>query len=604
MKKFLLALSFLLCFSLASEMAEAKSVTWSSDPLPQLNYFWRFDPTFSSDTVPLDTAANCGTNCGWGLGLTSGALAQVAYRSKMVDFDTKNEILDGSSVPIGTKIEIIRETSSLDTDISWFGSGKSFDSPYGRWVNAAGPVPFACRTEDLLNPFIFSFEWIFGLFLNLHFNVYVLLNVNPPLASLVSPSPNLSCLGMVCTVVAPGPISAGIRFDDTYGRFYYRYYTTDWIPNGCSANNVPMRPGNLPELGCGGVDGANCLPPPEYTLSVPAQTITFNLTAVSSNNPPTIPTVIPQPFSGNTSTSYPFTFTSTDPDNDQIAYEVDWNNDSLPDESTLFVLSGTSQSLSNPLTQWIVSGTYPFKVRAKDNQGGFSPWATPSVTLATIVNGTCGLASGFSFDTLDTFNPALCASGTQTNFLSTGTGWTWGCNGSGGGTSTLPNACTATTKTYILSAVKNLGPSAAGTIIDTTPTAMSIDSTIPRNTESVPYNSSRTLRANPTSSSISWSGCTSISGNDCTVNNIIADKTVTATFTRLSEPGICGSSNTQSFETLSAGSSGLCSSGAVNSFSLSGTTYSWNCNGSFGSAINVSCSASQKRNYNWIEVRP
>jgi hypothetical protein len=234
------------------------------------------------------------------------------------------------------------------------------------------------------------------------------------------------------------------------------------------------------------VHSCACFPPATETdtFSVPQATIFHISLPFQSNNAtnPSIPAVTPQPFNGNTNTVYPFTFTSTDPDNDQIAYEVDWNNDSLPDEGTPFVSSGTSQSLeAMRLAQWPTAGTYSFKVRAKDNQGGVSSWTTPSVTLTTIVNGVCGLASGLSFDTLNMLSPGLCASGTQTNFLPTATGWTWGCNGSGGGTSTLLNACTATMKTYTLtgqSTCLNLwfpsGDCFLAPIIDTTPTAMSI----------------------------------------------------------------------------------------------------------------------------------
>lgn len=539
----------------------------------------------------------------------SNTTYSVEYTANVYDNITNQIIVGGATVSVGT---VLRFEPVLG-GISFVGTGTTNDTPLGVWeYDAAFPDGPTSAISDILGigtmrlaqcseKFYTNFAtvvsgWFPSFEINT-FHVFVPFSVNPPIPLISRDVPSqakLNCTGNICTVIAPGTITTRFLFPETYAKFWYEYKFVGgprYDGGLCHIpwDELPMRLGSS-----AGTD----------TFSVSQAIIFHTFTAVSSNNAPTAPSVTPQPFNGNTNTAYPFTFTSTDPDNDQIAYEVDWNNDSLPDEGTPFVSSSTSQSLSNPVAQWLIAGTYSFKVRAKDNQGGVSSWTTPSVTLTTIVNGVCGLASGLSFDTLNMLSPGLCASGTQASFLSTGTGWTWGCNGSGGGTSTLLNACSATTKTYILSAVKNLGPSAAGTIIDTTPTAMSIDSTIPRNTESVPYNSSRTLSANPTSSSISWSGCTSVSGNDCIVNNIIADKTVTATFTRLPEPGICGSSDGQSFETLNAGSSGLCSSGAIAGFSLSGQTYSWNCNGSFGSPIDVSCSASQIRNYNWKEVSP
>lgn len=351
-----------------------------------------------------------------------------------------------------------------------------------------------------------------------------------------------------------------------------------------------------------------CFPPwcarhadSDYILPIPSQTITFVFTAVSSNNIPTTPTVTPQPFTGSTNTAYPFTFTATDPDNDQIAYEVDWNNDSLPDESTPFANSGISQSLSNISTQWPLDGTYTFQVRAKDTKGGLSSWATPQVTLTTVTNGTCGPATLVPSGPPPTLG--LCASGTSTLPTQIGTNWVWSCNGSGGGTSTLPDACTTPVETYTLSALKSFGPAAVGTITDIAPTGTSIDCGA-QCSEDVSYNASRTLRANPNSSSASWSGCTSVSGNDCIIDNITSAKSVTATFTRLPEPGICGLSDGQSFASLTAGSGGLCTSGAVSDFSLSGQTYSWNCNGIMGSPVNDTCFATQTRDYNWREVQP
>ena len=62
-----------------------------------------------------------------------------------------------------------------------------------------------------------------------------------------------------------------------------------------------------------------------------------------------------------------------------------------------------------------------------------------------IVNGVCGSASGQSFGNLTSSSPDLCYTGTVASFLETlPTGWTWGCNGYGGGTSTSGTACSAT----------------------------------------------------------------------------------------------------------------------------------------------------------------
>jgi hypothetical protein len=562
------------------------SEVWSSGNMPTtLVYFWSW--SLGSGFVP---------------GLRPNWNVSINYNAQVIN----NRVpLIGTVVSVGDRITF-SAVPFADTNISWFGTGRSEDSPFGHWLTGATAPSDAFASTD----YVGRDDWSVyggGNWGHWQYDVYIPLSVNPPTVTYdhVGSTAGLSCdaSGQNCVVTSSGSIVGHVIFGNTYGKFYYMYYPIVAYNPVIYYNKVAMQEGALcyeaPFWRCFGGNAGS-----DYILPVASKTITFNLTAVSGNNNPTIPTVTPQPFNGNTNTGYPFTFTATDPDGDQIAYEVDWNNDSAVDQSTPFVSSGTSQSLSNPMAQWAAAGTYSFKVRTKDNKGGVSAWATPSATVVSAVTGVCGLASGFSFDTLLPTDPALCATGTPGSFLSIGTGWTWGCNGSGGGTSTASNACTATIKTYTLTAMKNLGLAAAGTIIDTTPTGTSIDSTVPRNSESVPYNASRTLRANPNSSSISWSGCTTVSGNDCTIANITSAKTVTATFTRLPEPGICGSSNGGSFEALNIGSSGLCSSGAVTGFSFSGTTYSWDCNGSFGSIINVSCSATQIRNYNWRETSP
>jgi hypothetical protein len=64
-----------------------------------------------------------------------------------------------------------------------------------------------------------------------------------------------------------------------------------------------------------------------------------------------------------------------------------------------------------------------------------------SIPVGTSVSGACGTASGQSFSSAPTTN--LCASGTVNSAPSGSGPWSWGCNGSGGGSSTTATACTA-----------------------------------------------------------------------------------------------------------------------------------------------------------------
>ena len=94
--------------------------------------------------------------------------------------------------------------------------------------------------------------------------------------------------------------------------------------------------------------------------------------SVTSISPPSKPTLV-GPAIGNVNTSYNFTASgSIDPEGDNIQYKFDWTNDDTPDQSTGFVLSGTSQTLPY---QWAASGSKSLKVEACDTSGSCSPWS-------------------------------------------------------------------------------------------------------------------------------------------------------------------------------------------------------------------------------------
>lgn len=80
-------------------------------------------------------------------------------------------------------------------------------------------------------------------------------------------------------------------------------------------------------------------------------------------------------------------------------------------------------------TQYLVSSVDYF-----GNETGVTPGAA--------VNGACGSVSGTTVASLTSGSANLCSAGTVASFTGTG-GWTWGCNGLNGGTSTASNACSA-----------------------------------------------------------------------------------------------------------------------------------------------------------------
>ena len=430
-KRFILAPAFFLFLCLFSLVGmgqvEAKSVVSNSGPVPVLGYFFNnsFVP-FTSDSVPLSTDPGpiCGTDCGWVSGLSS-ATANITHRARLVNAATGIEIADGSLLPVGTQIRI-EQIPRVGTDISWNGTGHSMDSPYGYWITNAGPKPTACRAADFVNAD------------SAFFDVYTLFDVHPVSGAIISPSSNLSCISTTCTVAAAGPVSLSMDFSATYGRFYYRYFANFGPAGfvGCHANNVPMRASSLGLYGY--CSGANCLNVPPYDVNFPAQTITFNLTAVGAGNTAPTPPTITGPIVGNTSTLYAFSAQASDPDSDTLRYGIDWDMNSTIDEwapALSYVASNTVQSANH---SWLTAGPQTFQILAQDSNGASSAFTSHTITLSTVVNGLCGVANGIATSTIPTLG--LCASGTNTPVTGTGP-WAWTCLGSGGGIDDL--TCTA-----------------------------------------------------------------------------------------------------------------------------------------------------------------
>ncbi len=129
------------------------------------------------------------------------------------------------------------------------------------------------------------------------------------------------------------------------------------------------------------------------------------------------------------------------------AYDVAYA--SLPNTFTTTGGTSHSQTLSG-LTNGAAYTYYVRCISASENANTSSTAISFSVASSvTVVNGACGTASGSSYTALTSSSANLCAKGTVASFSGTGP-WTWGCDGSGGGTSTASNACTASLSTSTL----------------------------------------------------------------------------------------------------------------------------------------------------------
>ena len=286
----------------------------------------------------------------------------VALNATLQNAVTGVALTDGSFVSVGTKINIIVNHSN--TDISWFGTGYNLDSPYGYWKNLASrPVGASC--VNLVNWIGDGDEYY-----------YADLSVNPPTITLSnSGAASLSCSGMVCAVNSPGTIKLNVNFSNTYGKWHW-----SWIP-GYYQEPMPKICTILdPDLGYATLSSPNVV--------VPSQVISYNLTAVSSNNPPAIP-VITGPIAGIVDTNYNFTIVAADPDGDRLLYGVDWDNNNIIDQwmpGAGFVNSGVSQAATR---QWPTTGTKTFKVNACDSNGSCSGFASHTITLSSVPVFSC-----------------------------------------------------------------------------------------------------------------------------------------------------------------------------------------------------------------------
>ena len=329
----------------------AKAVSWNTTVLSQFYYCW-------NGSIYGNGPASCTTSSagGWAHALDNPNIT-ISYDATILNTNTNTPVNDTDSVPVGTNLHF-STTPHSSADISWFGTGYGADSPNGDWVTgAATPVyPPICYPKDQVTLASSG---------TLAFPVYIPLEINPPSGKTISVSANLSCsvpttdsnqtTSRDCVVTAAGPISAVFNIPATYGKFYYRYTVAVTPPPRCQGNDASLRT----LVGSSFVDsyGVQEASPPftssinasDYQISVPAQSITFSLTAPAANNPPNAPSITKPP-SCTTGTAGTYSFSATDPNNDTLRYGVDWNNDGSVDQwvpPSGYVSSGTSQSTTH-----------------------------------------------------------------------------------------------------------------------------------------------------------------------------------------------------------------------------------------------------------------
>ncbi len=100
--------------------------------------------------------------------------------------------------------------------------------------------------------------------------------------------------------------------------------------------------------------------------------LSFNL-----DNQPPVPPTIQGPSNGKSGTSYSYSFTSTDPEGDDIFYFIEWGDGQIKDWIGPYP-SGTKVIIDHT---WSRQGSFTLRVKAKDNDGRVSDWGNLEISM-------------------------------------------------------------------------------------------------------------------------------------------------------------------------------------------------------------------------------
>ncbi len=386
--------------------AHADSVVWNSTQIVRLC-------GLGTIAGNLDYTQDC-------INILENPNVSIEYRADVVNAATGQSVCN-ATVPVGTKLSIVSNHQSF-TDISWFGTGSSLDSPYGQWVTASQSPTLECTDAN----YVASNYFCTGVYQRCSppgylFRFFSSLFVQKPVVT-TNNSGGLKCSGDSCVAAQAGDQNVTFNYAPTSGDFYARYdrgagsscigvnipmkrITHSASPvgafkvNGIPAEYAPYVSASNPSTWPAGVyyspddgnpaddtDFISFMTTPDntapYSLQVPAQKIECPFTVVAANgNAPTTP----QLTSGGAcvvGSAQNISMTSTDPDGDQLRYGIDWNSDGSIDQwvpAPGYAPSGTSQSASR---SYAIAGSKTVKVLAQDKNGNSSSWATLSFSCA------------------------------------------------------------------------------------------------------------------------------------------------------------------------------------------------------------------------------
>jgi protocatechuate 3,4-dioxygenase beta subunit len=114
---------------------------------------------------------------------------------------------------------------------------------------------------------------------------------------------------------------------------------------------------------------------PNASLHLRRLTLTYTL-----NSPPNTPTFYIAPPTGNTNTPVSFSVRTSDPNNDRIRYKWDWDGNGSVDETSDYYASDTNVTFMHT---WNTPGIYTVRVKAQDERGAESNWASTQIEIVT-----------------------------------------------------------------------------------------------------------------------------------------------------------------------------------------------------------------------------
>lgn len=278
----------------------------------------------------------------------SGVSAQVQYKVSIVNADTNASIPSGTTVNPGTRVTY-KFGELEDEDVYWTGTGSGQDTPYGNFITAVGQMgdfKYVGRTGHRRDQNSYS--------------NFVVLKPKRTLSGLPSGCTTESDgVSKTCTLTQPGTVTALFIYGDTPGRWY------GWYTRKLGLVKRLMNP-----------EGDDTI---DYFQNVSVQPIPHTITvngAVPPGEPASPPTITASGAACVTGTPFGVSMSSTDPDNDQLRYLIDWNNDAVVDQIMPIIGNSPSGTTITARRAFATEGSKTIRIRSEDATNRFSAWAT------------------------------------------------------------------------------------------------------------------------------------------------------------------------------------------------------------------------------------